>query len=172
MILKDEWKKAFTLAEVLVAAAILSLLTTIGVFLVQFGQLNARTLDHNAENHRQGTQAVARVRREVRGAHLVTPEVGEQAQKLLYQYPRVVEGQLEVDANGHPLFDGEALIYQDGDILKLEKPVGGPVQLLARLQGGSFRVEADDRFFTFFVVVGGENDPRFRFESKFRVARR
>ena len=164
--------RAFSLAEVLVASAILALLGTVGVFLLQFGNRNAKSMERGAENHRQKSLAAARIRREMRGAQPFEPISGEQGQFVTYRYPRLVDGQLEVDANGNPVYEDEARIYQDEDTLKMEKPIGGPVQLLARLDGGTFSVEADDRFYRFEVVVGNDSEPRYRSTSKFRVARR
>lgn len=162
---------AFTIAEVLVAATILGLLTGVGILLLKMGATSRQQQDRNLESYTQGRQAVARLRREMRGAKVLEPTLEENvAGVLVYSYPLLVDDVLQVDAAGRTKWAGEARIFQDGNSLKLEKPLGGPAQLLARLEDGEFRAERTPSFVTLTVKVGGSERPGERFVRSFRIA--
>jgi prepilin-type N-terminal cleavage/methylation domain-containing protein len=163
--------KGFSLAEVLVATVILGLLTTIGFFILQFGSHSSRKASLEVESFRQGSQAVSRVRREMRGARVIEPLEGY-SDAVVYEYPLVMGDTLVVNSSGNITWDGPARIFQDGDTLKLEKPVGGTVQVLARLDGGRFSVLIDDPFVQFGISVGSKSSPESYFERSFRVVKR
>lgn len=166
-------KRGFTIAEVMVAMVILGLLSGVGVLILRLGASSRSQQDRALDTYTQGRQAVARLRREMRGARVLEPALEEvEGVTLLYSYPLVENDMLVVDAAGKTKWAGEARVFQEGDALKLEKPIGTSPQLLARLQGGEFRVHRDDKFTTIFVVAGRPERPQERFERSFRVAAR
>jgi prepilin-type N-terminal cleavage/methylation domain-containing protein len=163
--------RGFTFAEVMVASLILALLTTAGVFLFQFGSRSSRAKETDMELHRQGRQAVARVRREMRGAQVLHPTPDEGVKDYVsYRYPQLEHRKLQVTAAGSPEWAGVARLYQVGENLLLEKPEGSPPRLLAQLKGGQFEVLSSDRFVNFEVRVGIQEPDLFK--RSFRVARR
>lgn len=133
-------RRGFTLPEVLVASAIFVLLGLMGWALMTVAGRAGRELDSQSEAFRQGSLAVARSREELRGARLVSPLSGP-ASSLEFRYPRVEGRRLVVDSEGRPDYTQQAKISQVGDQLLLEKPVGTPPRLLARLGEGGFKVE-------------------------------
>lgn len=162
--------KAFSYAEVMVAALILSLLTLTGFFLQQFASGTKNKSDTKAEAFRQGSQAVARLRREMRGSEILSPQSGSESE-LRYRYPEVKDGLLAVDALGRPQWQGEARIFLNDGVLSLEKPRGQATQILARLEKGRFLVEADEQFFRFTVEVKKAETGPVEFRRSFRLTR-
>lgn len=155
----------------MVASAILALLTLIGVFLVEFGGRSTQKVDSSTETFRQGSQAISRLRREMRGAQILEPLENESTE-LLYNYPELEGKELVVDAAGRPLLSGPARIFLDEGILKLEKPLGEPIQILAKLgDEGRFLVTPTEEFFQVLVTVKskGQESPGFR--RRLRLAR-
>lgn len=156
-------RPGFTYAEVMVATLIMALLTGIGILIFQFAKRTEAGAEKANDSFRQGSQAVARLRRELRGSEIVSPE-SDTTSEFTYRFPQVENGNLVVSARGEPQWEGEARIYQDGGDLMLEKPLGGTVSLLARLQDGKFKCAAKPAFFHFTIEVKrpGESDPAFR----------
>jgi type II secretory pathway pseudopilin PulG len=163
-------RKGFTYAEVMVAALIMALLSGIGILLFQFAKRTEAKAENDNDAFRQGSQAVSRVRRELRGSEVLSPLTGI-SPEFTYRFPKLEDGNLVVSSIGQPEWEGKARIYLEGGNLMLEKPVGGTVSILARLQNGKFAVAADSDFFSFLVEVTrpGEKDPAFR--RMFRKAR-
>lgn len=163
--------KGFSIAEVMVVMVILGLLSGVGIMMLRLGASSRRQQDLSLESYTQGRQAVARLRREMRGARVLEPTLEDGVgQALLYSYPLLEDNVLVVDAAGKTKWAGEARVFQEGDSLKLEKPVGAAPQLLARLDGGDFKVQRDASFTTLTVKVGRPERPRERFERSFRVS--
>lgn len=163
--------RGFTLAEVLVASAIIGLITLTGLILFQFGNQAGRKTDRRLEIFRQGSQAILRLRREMRGASVSIPATGETGQEILYRYPLVNNGVLQVDALGATIFEGEARIYLQGNQLLLQKPRDGKVQLLARLEDPAFEVTADEHYLTVHLKTGPADEPHLVYQRRFRLAR-
>lgn len=161
----------FTLAEVLVASAIIGLITLTGLILFQFGNSAGRKTDERLEIFRQGSQALLRIRREMRGASVSTPAPGEAGQEIVYRYPQVDNGVLKVNALGSTVYQGQARIFLDGNQLMLEKPVDGDVQLLARLESPVFEVTTDEEFLEIYLKTGPTEQPQLTYERRFRLAR-
>ena len=162
--------KAFSYAEVMVAALILSLLTLTGFFLQQFASATKSKSDTKAEAFRQGSQAVARLRREMRGSEILSPQAGSDSE-VRYRYPEIKNGLLRVDALGRTQWQGEARILQKDGLLILEKPLGEELQILARLEEGRFLVEADEQFLKFTVEVKKAETGPVEFRRSFRLTR-
>ena len=164
-------RPGFTLAEVLVASAIIGLITLTGLILFQFGNSTGRKTDRRLEIFRQGSQALLRVRREMRGADVSTPAPGETGQEIIYRYPQVNNGVLQVDALGITVYQGQARIYLSGNQLMLQKPIDGNVQLLARLEKPVFKVASDEEFLEIYLKTGPTEQPQLTYERRFRLAR-
>lgn len=154
----------------MVAALILGLLTTIGIVISQFASRTQRQADLQTEDFRQGSQAIARLRRELRGAAIDSPLSGTSTE-IVYRYPQIEEGQLVVDESGGQVWQGQARLFFQNDQLLLEKPAGSQPQLLARLEDGLFQVEADDSLVRFTIATKKSlNSPR-AFRRQFRLFR-
>lgn len=164
--------RGFTYAEVMVAALILALLTGIGIILLQFAKRAQAHTETDTQAFRQGSQAVARLRRELRGCKILDPANPlEEATQLHYRYPKLEGGNLVVDAYGMKEWEGEARLYQQGSKLMLEKPLGGPVQLLADLQDGQFKVQVDPTYYWFLIEVKRPGESAPAFSRTFRLSR-
>lgn len=163
-------RRGFTYPEVLVATVILSLLTGIGILLFQFAKRTEQKAETDNDAFRQGSMACARLRRELRGAEIISPEEGVESE-FLYRYPRLVDGNLAVSDLGKVEWEGEARIFvQDGNLM-LEKPVGGEVSLLAQLSEGRFQIAVDPAFYAFQIEVKRPGEDKPAFERVFRRAR-
>ena len=145
-------RRGFTYAEVMVAALIMTMLMGVGIVLFQFAKRTEAKAENDNDAFRQGSQAVSRIRREQRGAEILDPTEGISSE-FTYRYPELEGGNLVVSAKGQPQYAGEARLYFEGGNLMLEKPVGGEVHLLARLQEGKFALAVTPAFFSFLVEV-------------------
>ncbi len=165
-------RSGFTYAEVMVSALILSLLAGIGILLFQFAKRTQIQAEFDNGPFRQGSQAVSRLRRELRGSQILEPgETFTVSTELKYRYPEVEDGQLVVDSSGTKEWAGEARIFQDGSKLLLEKPVGGELQILADLEDGAFKVQVDPYFHWFLVEVKRPDEEKPAFKRLFRQSR-
>lgn len=166
-------KRGFSLAETLVAGFLFLLIGLLGLALMMVGRKGAQESDIQGEVFTQGGLAVARVRQELRGSQLLEPGESVTASEVRFRYPRLVDGELQVDAGGRPVWEGTARLFQQSDTLMLEKPVGSPARLLARLYDGSFQVELSGRLLRVSVTVDRDDESsqgRARFERSFRLA--
>ncbi|MCA9792591.1 MAG: prepilin-type N-terminal cleavage/methylation domain-containing protein [Candidatus Eremiobacteraeota bacterium] len=159
-------RRAFTLAEVLVASAIFVLLGLMGWALMTVAARAGHDLDSQSEAFRQGSLALSRSREELRGARLVSPLSGLSS-SLEFRYPRVEGRRLVVDAEGRPDYTQQAKISQAGDQLLLEKPVGSPPRLLARLGAGGFAVARQGPMTV--IQVNTTSPDGSTFEGKFEL---
>ena len=164
-------RSGFTYAEVMVSALILSLLTGIGILLFQFAKRTEVKAEFDNQPFRQGSQAVSRLRRELRGSKILEPDTFGVATELKYRYPEVENGSLVVNSQGAKQWGGEARLYQDGSRLMLEKPVGGDVQLLADLGEGDFKIQVDPLFYWFLIEVKRPGESKPAFKRVFRQSR-
>lgn len=166
-------RSGFTYAEVMVSALILSLLTGIGILLFQFAKRTEVQAEFDNGPFRQGSQAVSRLRRELRGSQILEPtDTFTASTELRYRYPDVEsDGRLVVDSSGSKEWAGIARIFQDGSKLMLEKPVGGELQILADLEAGAFKVQVDPYFHWFLIEVKRPDEEKPAFKRLFRQSR-
>lgn len=126
-------RRGLTLAEVLVASAIFSLITvmTLAAYRLSF-QASAQQ-DVHSQAHRAAMLGVSHLQRLLRGAKLVAPKVGDpSASELQFQPPLKSGDLLEVDQWGAPRWGNPQTIRLEGTSLVHEDDTGR-TRLLARL---------------------------------------
>jgi hypothetical protein len=139
--------RAITLAEILVAGALMAGLSLVLFWAMLYAGAGQRKQDADTEGDRSCALAIARLEEKIQGGRVVAPVAGQTSDILLYRYPRRdASGNFFVLPGGAPQWLGPATVHLETDPQTSEQllvcdevisPTGGPPlqpkQMLARL---------------------------------------
>lgn len=133
--------RGMSLAEVLVVTGLLSLLGMLVAVIYSLGLSAQNQIEASTAAYRAGLAALEGLKRELRGARLVTPGLGEAGPEVRFRSP-LREGEfIQVDALGAPLWSEEARLGQEGSELVRTDPAGQRRILTQLGPGGEVRFE-------------------------------
>lgn len=128
-------RRGLTLPEVLVVCGLLGLLTSLVATIFALGLKAQSKADATTTASRAALLAVEHLRRELRSAQVIIPDVGESTTLVTYKCPSIQNGFLKVDAAGVPEWTAEATLTGSDEALVKTAPEG-EVRTLARLGPG------------------------------------
>lgn len=125
-----------TLLEVLVATAVFSIMMVAMMAIYKVSLADRDKVVAHSDTYRAMMITLDRIRDQLRGASLTAPSaVGTQTASISYLYPMVIDGEMQVDGSGRPVWAGAARLSLDaqGRLVKVDSADPGVTQVLARL---------------------------------------
>lgn len=148
------------MAEVLISAAVLGLLTTMVVLTMVSSTQAARQSDVHEVAYRNAMLGLEQVNILLRGAKVQLTEGDGESNQLVFRQPDLEDGALQVDATGAPILgDNLTLLVENGLLLLVDS--AGKEKILSRLgEGGRVAYEMVGRKLLRVTLVVEETGPR------------
>lgn len=165
-----------SLVELLVAMTVLALMGAAVLWIYRVGISAQRKGDAHSDAYRQVMIAGRHIHEQLRCCQLQQPSApGAPQATVVYRFPRVSNGQVEIDSTGNPMWAGIATLSVDsqGNVVRTDDQ-GAPAQVLARLGSkGSLEFERLDQRLLKVTLVGYQQAPQGqngRYEVSFKLS--